>query len=150
MAARINPTVLRSLPSRGRSSAGKAVARRLGARAIEYLRPVHDYDGQARPEDSIRNTTWHRFARQAQDAWAIARSRYPDDEFGRENAEYYTRVSDSVWVKELDGGDCSEGHPYWLGPYKNGRRLAVPGWRARDIARELIGYFKMACVPFFG
>ncbi|TSE12151.1 LLM class flavin-dependent oxidoreductase [Mesorhizobium intechi] len=151
MAARIKPDCAPMFTISGSSSAGKTVARRLGARAIEYLRPVRDYDGKPRPEGIEYGTRLGIVSRaRAQDAWAVACSRYPDDELGREMREYYTRVSDSVWVKEL-GAEVTvpAGHPYWLGPYKNGHASCpfLVGSR-EDIARELIGYFKMGLRTF--
>lgn len=151
MAARLKPDCAPIFTISGSSPAGMAVARRLGARAIEYLRPVRDYDGKPRPEGTEHGTRLGIVSRaKAQDAWSVARSRYPDDELGREMREYYIRVSDSVWVKEL-GSEVTvpEGHPYWLGPYKNGHASCpfLVGSR-EDIARELIGYFKMGLRTF--
>lgn len=151
MAARVKPDCAPIFTISGSSPAGMAVAKRLGARAIEYLRPVSHYDGRARPEGMQYGTRLGIISRAAaDDAWAIARSRYPDDELGREMREYYTRVSDSVWVKEL-GVEVTipAGHPYWLGPYKNGQASCPFLVGAReDIARELIGYFKMGLRTF--
>ncbi|WP_217578058.1 LLM class flavin-dependent oxidoreductase [Mesorhizobium sp. GbtcB19] len=151
LAAGVGPECAPIFTVSGSSPAGMAVAKRLGARAIEYLRPAQHYDRVTRPEGIQYGTRLGIVSRgTAEDAWAVARSRYPDDELGREMREYYTRVSDSVWVKEL-GSEVSvpEGHPYWLGPYKNGQASCPFLVGAReDIARELIGYFKMGLRTF--
>ena len=135
----------------GSSAAGMAVAKRLKARAIEYLRPVHHYNGISRPEGVEYGTRLGIISRQStEEAWAVARNRYPDDELGREVRQYYTRVSDSVWVKEL-GSEVvvPEGHPYWLGPYSNGQASCPFLIGAReDVASELVGYLKMGLRTF--
>lgn len=151
IAARMKPHCSPIFTVSGSSPAGMAVARRLGARAIEYLRPVHHYDGVTRPEGMQYGTRLGIVSRATTEAaWSIARSRYPDDELGREMREYYVRVSDSVWVKELGAEIITpEGHPYWLGPYKNGHATCPFLVGAReDVARELAGYFKMGLRTF--
>ncbi|WP_214472599.1 LLM class flavin-dependent oxidoreductase [Mesorhizobium sp. dw_380] len=151
LAARMNPDCAPIFTVSGSSPAGMAVARRLGARAIEYLRPANHYDGITRPEGIQYGTRLGIVSRATTgDAWAVARSRYPDDELGQEVRQYYTRVSDSVWVKEL-GLEVviPEGHPYWLGPYRNNQASCpfLVGSR-EDVARELVGYFKMGLRTF--
>jgi alkanesulfonate monooxygenase len=55
-----------------------------------------------------------------------------------------------VWVQELGRvKDAAEGHPYWLGPYKN-NKAACPFLvgSKHAVATELAGYIRMGLRTF--
>ncbi|WP_083258351.1 LLM class flavin-dependent oxidoreductase [Rhizobium sp. YK2] len=135
----------------GSSAAGLEAARQLGACAIQYLRPSEEYRDEIPRNDLQYGTRLGIIARSTSgEAWAAAAKLYPPNSIGEEIRRYYTRVSDSVWVKKL-GEEISlpSGHPYWLGPY-NTNQAACPflvGER-EHVAREIAGYMKMGLRTF--
>lgn len=135
----------------GSSPAGLAAARRLKARAIQYLRPSHDYSGVTLSSELQYGARLGMVVREtSEEAWSAARARYPDSPIGQEIRDYFVSVSDSVWVKEL-GKDVQvpPGHPYWLGPYKN-FQAACPFLvgSKQIVAFELAGYIEMGLRTF--
>ncbi|NTG39379.1 LLM class flavin-dependent oxidoreductase [Agrobacterium rhizogenes] len=135
----------------GSSAAGLEAAKQLGARAIQYLRPFEEYNGEILRKDLQYGTRIGIIARSSsEDAWAAATKLYPANSIGEEVRRYFTRVSDSIWVKKL-GKEISlpPGHPYWLGPYKT-NQAACPFLvgKREDVARELAGYMKLGLRTF--
>lgn len=135
----------------GSSPAGLAAARKLGARAIQYLRPPGEYEGVAFPSELQYGTRVGIISRpKASEAWQAARDRYPENPVGVEIRKYFTRISDSAWVRELSRGvAASEGHPYWLGPYNNdqaGCPFLVGDMS--EVAAALAGYIRMGLRTF--
>ncbi len=104
----------------GSSDAGMAAAHAVGATAIEYPKPVHDYDGTAPagPDSGIRIGIISR--ERSAEAWEAAHARFPEDRRGQLTHELAMRVSDSVWHKQLSNlADGEGGNPYWLVPFQN-------------------------------
>ncbi|HTE39528.1 MAG TPA: LLM class flavin-dependent oxidoreductase [Steroidobacteraceae bacterium] len=105
----------------GSSEAGSAAALELDACAVRYLLPAHEYGGKSfdpRIEHGARLGIIVRNARD--EAWATAKRRYPPSKDGAIIRQYSDSLSDSTWVKELGKAVAiPEGHPYWLGPYRN-------------------------------
>jgi alkanesulfonate monooxygenase len=135
----------------GSSPAGLAAAKKIGAIAIQYLKPSFSYNGVTLPSGSEYGARVGIIAREtAELAWASAEKRYPESSDGTSIRNYYIKVSDSFWVKELGQTiNVPEGHPYWLGPYKN-NQAACPflvGSR-RNVASELAAYIAMGIRTF--
>jgi alkanesulfonate monooxygenase len=105
----------------GSSPAGAQAARELGATAIEYPPPPAECaTGGAGP----RGIRIGIIARETQDeAWAVAHQRYPADRKGQLAHQLATKVSDSVWRRQLAEraarGAPAARDPYWLGPFEN-------------------------------
>src|SRR5207253_9617711 len=58
----------------------------------------------------------------AEEAWSVARRRFPEDRRGQITHALAMKVSDSHWHRQLGAlGEepPSEKHPYWLVPFKN-------------------------------
>ncbi len=120
--AELMPEILIS----GSSEAGYAAAVRIGATAVRYPRPVDDESasGAAFALDGavpigarfgvIARTT-------GEEAWAVARERFPEDRKGEIAHGLAMKVSDSHWHKQLSevsaGGEEAE-DPYWLEPFQ--------------------------------
>jgi len=135
----------------GSSPAGLAAARKLGARAIQYLRPYGDYGSSALAPTLQYGTRVGIISRPTVDqAWEVANTRFPANEVGAQLRNYFVSVSDSVWVAEL-GREIKvpEGHPYWLGPYKHNYAQCpyLVGDRSA-VAAELAGYIRMGLRTF--
>jgi alkanesulfonate monooxygenase len=116
LAANLAPGVFVS----GSSEAGLAAARSIGATAIKYPKPASEEPIRAdeRLECGIRVGIIAR--RDETEAWAVARARFPEDRKGQLTRNLATKVSDSVWHKQLSEMRSSrENSPYWLVPFEN-------------------------------
>jgi alkanesulfonate monooxygenase len=112
------PLVLMS----GASDAGMQAARKLGAVAVRYPKPASFYEENPLEKDLQFGIRLGITAREnKQDAWMIARARFPEDRKGQLTHQMANKISDSVWHKELSGlkEEMTEGYPYWLGPFQN-------------------------------
>lgn len=104
----------------GSSEAGVAAAKALGATAIKYPKPAGEEDAAA--HDVIRpGIRVGIIAREDEaEAWEVARARFPEDRKGQLTRNLATKVSDSVWHKQLsDRDETGEKSPYWLVPFNN-------------------------------
>jgi alkanesulfonate monooxygenase len=111
----------------GSSEAGVAVARTLGATAVEYPKPSADY-GEAPvtcyAHSGIRIGIITDTDRDR--AWQIARERFPGDRKGQLTHMMAMKVSDSQWHKQLSdlAQENRDGESlYWLWPFKNYKTL---------------------------
>src|SRR5437867_2315149 len=107
----------------GSSEAGVAAAKSLGATAIKYPKAPDEEDA-ALDEGAEYGIRVGIIAREgADEAWHIARSRFPEDRKGQLTHQLAMKVSDSVWHKELSelsrARDDPERNPYWLFPFEN-------------------------------
>lgn len=105
----------------GSSDAGLDAARALNAVAVEYPRPVAEYENFPAPSSLDRGIRIGILARERKDAaWSIARERFPMDRKGELTHQLAMKTSDSSWHKQLaTEQDESEDSPYWLVPFKN-------------------------------
>jgi len=109
----------------GSSAAGVAAARAIGATAVKYPPPP----GEEEPaEEGVR--TGARIgivAREdSEEAWRVARLRFPPDRRGQLAREMATRISDSFWHRQITdaahaaaGAGAANGGPYWLEPFEH-------------------------------
>ncbi|MHC4550561.1 MAG: LLM class flavin-dependent oxidoreductase [Planctomycetota bacterium] len=115
----LRPEVLMS----GSSEAGMAAARQLGATVVRYPKPVKYYEREPLEQDLSVGIRLGIIARQDEDeAWEVARARFPEDRKGQLTHALANRTSDSVWHKQLSGlteEELTELSPYWLGPFLN-------------------------------
>jgi alkanesulfonate monooxygenase len=129
----------------GSSEAGLEAARALGATAVQYPKPAAEYaDGTAlgEGESGIRVGI---IAREDPDeAWRVARARFPENRRGQLTHQLAMKVSDSAWhrqLSELGEAGYSEEHPYWLFPFENYKTFCpylVGGYQR--VADELARY----------
>ncbi|MEY4641971.1 MAG: hypothetical protein RLZZ227_1965 [Pseudomonadota bacterium] len=105
----------------GSSDAGIAAAHAVGATAIHYPKPASAYsDALGNTDAGIRIGVVCREG--AQEAWDIARARFPEDRKGQLTHQMAMKVSDSVWHRQLSDlatTATSANHPYWLVPFEN-------------------------------
>jgi alkanesulfonate monooxygenase len=123
-----------------------AAARRLGATAVQYPKPVDECERE-RPADvgslGIRIGIIAR--ERADDAWAVAYARFPEDRRGQVAHGMAMNVSDSEWHRQLSRlGESPAGaeHPYWMTPFENYRTFCpyLVGSYSR-VAEEVARYF---------
>jgi alkanesulfonate monooxygenase len=135
----------------GSSEASIAAVKKLGAVAIQYLRPAQDYAGVSLDPTVEYGTRLGIIARTTNgDAWDAANKRFPDDKDGQLAHKFAARISDSVWVKELEREvHTPAGHPYWLGPYKNYQAFSPFLVGSTDeVALELSSYMRLGYRTF--
>jgi alkanesulfonate monooxygenase len=105
----------------GSSDAGLAAARTLGAVAVQYPRHPGAYEAPlaAGMEYGVRVGVITR--RDGEEAWRIARERFPADRRGQIAHQLAMKVSDSAWHKQLSdlGSTAVPDSPYWLHPFEN-------------------------------
>lgn len=127
----------------GSSGAGLAAARRIGATAIKYPKPAGEEPpgGDEQVECGIRVGIITRPDRA--DAWAVAHARFPEDRKGQLTRQLATKVSDSLWHRQLSEiGGADEKSPYWLVPFENYKTMCPYLVGSYDeVADELARYF---------
>jgi alkanesulfonate monooxygenase len=107
----------------GSSAAGVAAAKALGGTAVQYPRPAAEYEASGPvgvDESGVRVGIVTRA--DGEEAWEVARSRFPEDRKGQLTRQLATKVSDSEWHHQLAGtqtGGASSTDPYWLVPFEN-------------------------------
>jgi len=122
----------------GSSPAGLDAARRTGAVAVKYPKRSSEEVDQADEGSGIRVGIVARES--GEEAWAVARERFPEDRKGQITQKLAMKVSDSHWHRQLadmarqegggtkqeggqeqDGGgeQAHEADPYWLWPFEN-------------------------------
>ncbi len=103
----------------GSSSAGLAAARTLGATAIKYPQPPgHEADDVAEPGVSLGARIGIIARETSEEAWRVARARFPADRKGELTRQFATKVSDSNWHRTLSSTpDAGAEQVYWLTPF---------------------------------
>jgi alkanesulfonate monooxygenase len=135
----------------GSSPAGREAARSLGATAVKYPQPPGEeamWTGHG--QDSHFGIRVGIIARDTSDeAWRIARARFPEDRRGQITHRMAMAVSDSHWHGQLSGDpDLTQGDdepdPYWLVPFLNYKTFCpyLVGSYAR-VARSLAHYMAL-------
>jgi alkanesulfonate monooxygenase len=130
----------------GSSDAGLEACRALGATAIKYPKsPKEETECRQGPTDSgIRVGIITRDTEE--EAWTIARERFPEDRKGQLTHQVAMKVSDSVWHKQLSQlaeETRTDRDPYWLIPFQNYKTFCpyLVGSHA-TVARELLTYIE--------
>jgi alkanesulfonate monooxygenase len=149
------PSLLPGVFVSGSSEAGQAAARAMEATAVHYPRPASAYenDGDEASGGGVSGVRVGIIARAREDeAWNVAHERFPVDRKGQLTRELATKVSDSVWHKqlaELTQQDPDRSSPYWMVPfesYKTNCPYLVGSYQ--QVAREVSGYIRAGHTKF--
>lgn len=133
----------------GSSDAGLAAARALGATAVQYPKPASEYISAPADVASAGIRIGVIARDDAEEAWRIARERFPEDRRGQLTHQLAMKVSDSSWHQQLAGlgqRPAGEENPYWLVPFENYKTFCpylVGGYDrvAAEVARYIrLGY----------
>jgi alkanesulfonate monooxygenase len=105
----------------GSSEAGLAAAKAIDAVAVEYPKPAREYQDRVLDDGIEHGIRVGIIARAStDDAWAVAKARFPEDRKGQLTHQLAMKVSDSIWHKQLSQMDEEKANnPYWLGPFHN-------------------------------
>ena len=135
----------------GSSDAGMAAAQALNATAVQYPKPVNEYE-QSPPIELNSGMRVGIISRPEEtEAWHIAQARFPQDRKGQLAHQLAMKVSDSVWHKQLSEMSAQadgERNPYWLVPFTNSKTfcpylVGSYGRVAQELARYMaVGYRK--------
>jgi len=136
----------------GSSPAGRAAAVEMGAVAVEY--PV--------PPDAVLDSDHVPTGRgirvgiiaraDADEAWEVAHTRFPDDRRGRLSHALAMKTSDSAWhrtLSELARERPADGSPYWLWPFEQHRTFCP--YLVGDymtVAKEIARYLALGHATF--
>ncbi|HEX7953141.1 MAG TPA: LLM class flavin-dependent oxidoreductase [Burkholderiales bacterium] len=116
-------TLLPGILLSGSSAAGMSAARQVGAIAVEYPKPSSECAIAATANAGPRGIRIGIITRpDDDDAWSVARERFPEDRKGQITHQLAMKVSDSVWHKqlsELARQHSEQANPYWLLPFQN-------------------------------
>ena len=105
----------------GSSEAGLVAAKAIGATAVKYPKAPGE---EVAPDEGVgAGVRLGIIAREDGDeAWRIARQRFPEDRKGQLTHQLAMKVSDSVWhgqLSQLANATASGESPYWLVPFEN-------------------------------
>jgi len=105
----------------GSSDAGLAAAKAISATAVKYPKAP---DEEVAPDEGVgAGVRVGIIAREdGEEAWRIARERFPEDRRGQLTHQLAMKVSDSVWhgqLSDLADATASGDSPYWLVPFQN-------------------------------
>jgi alkanesulfonate monooxygenase len=135
----------------GSSAQGLAAAQVVRATAIRYPQPA-GADVADIPSGTIDvGARVGIIARaNADEAWNIARERFPEDRKGQITHQLAMKISDSAWHKQLSQmpGEVPDS-PYWLVPFQNYKTFCpyLVGSYAR-VAQEVARYISLGCKTF--
>jgi alkanesulfonate monooxygenase len=142
---RLQPRILAS----GSSEAGLAAARAIDALPVHYPAPSTQLGATSKREDGTFGIRVGIVARDREDeAWEIARKRFPEDRAGQLTHQLAMKVSDSSWHQQLSGlaKEQPERDTYWMVPFTNYKTFCpyLVGSYER-VAGELAHYFEKGC-----
>ena len=120
------PELMPNLLISGSSPAGRAAAEQIGALGVRYPKPVEEERDEVadRPANGVGVRVGVIARESGDEAWRIARERFPEDRKGELKHQLAMKVSDSHWHKDLSGrgqGGDADQSPYWLGPFQQGQ-----------------------------
>jgi alkanesulfonate monooxygenase len=143
--ARLQPRLLVS----GSSEAGLAAGRRLGALPVHYPAPAAQLGETSKRDDGTFGIRVGIVARaEEDDAWAVARKRFPEDRAGQLTHQLAMKVSDSSWHHRLSdlAKEKAERDTYWMVPFTNYKTFCPYLVGSYDrVGTELARYFDRGC-----
>jgi alkanesulfonate monooxygenase len=127
----------------GSSEAGVAAARALNATAIKYPKPAGEEETPADGVGGLGIRVGIIAREDEAEAWDVAHERFPEDRRGQLTRQLASKVSDSVWHKQLSELEAApEKSVYWLVPFQNYKTMCpylVGSYE--QVAAELARYF---------
>lgn len=120
MTPELAPELQPGLLISGSSEAGRAAAEQIGAIAVKYPKRPGEETREEGDGSGVRVGIVARPS--GEEAWRVARARFPADRKGQITHQLAMKVSDSQWhrqLSELGAVGAGEEDPYWLWPFEN-------------------------------
>ncbi len=120
MTPELAPELQPGLLISGSSEAGRAAAEQIGAIAVKYPKRPGEETREEGEGSGVRVGIVARPS--GEEAWRVARARFPADRKGQITHQLAMKVSDSQWhrqLSELGGVVAGDEDPYWLWPFEN-------------------------------
>lgn len=141
----LQPRVLAS----GSSEAGLAAAHAIDALPVQYPAPAAELGEASKSDAGSFGIRVGIVAREVEeDAWSIARKRFPEDRAGQLTHQLAMKVSDSSWHQSLSNlaKQQTERDVYWMVPFDNYKTFCpyLVGTYDR-VGLELARYFEKGC-----
>lgn len=134
----------------GSSEAGIAAARAIDAICVEYPLSSVTYGKESKVDGLVKGIRIGIITRStADEAWRMARTRFPIDRKGQLTHQLAMKVSDSKWhhlLSDASKEDSTEENPYWLEPFQNYKTFCpylVGSYEV--VAQELAQYIRAGC-----
>ncbi len=110
----------------GSSPAAVAAAQAIGALAVRYPKPVDEEvaERSEQPGGGVGVRVGVIARDSGEEAWRVARERFPADRRGELRHQLAMKVSDSLWhrqLSELEHGGQETENPYWVEPFNQGQ-----------------------------
>jgi alkanesulfonate monooxygenase len=145
---RLDPALAPRVTVSGSSPAGLAAARALDALSVTYPAPIAQADAQPAMNGRFGIRVGI-VARDTEDeAWQVARERFPADRRGQVTHQLAMKVSDSSWHKQLSetAKAKTDQDTYWMLPFENYKTFCpyLVGSYER-VAEELGRYLSTGC-----
>lgn len=117
----LDPELMPRFLLSGSSPEGLAAARALSALPVRYPEPPRAESPQVEAESEFGIRVGIIGRECEQDAWAIARERFPEDRRGQATHQLAMKVSDSAWHRQLSAiaPELPPGSAYWMVPFQN-------------------------------
>ena len=146
----LDPALLPELFVSGSSAAGLAAAAAVGALAVQYPRPVADYETEPLAPGQRSGIRVGVVARETDaEAWEVAHQRFPADRQGQLTHQLAMKASDSRWHQQLSTLGQDAQHPgdvYWTFPFENYKTFCPYLVGSYDrVAEELARYIGVGC-----
>ncbi|MGH2955775.1 MAG: LLM class flavin-dependent oxidoreductase [Solirubrobacterales bacterium] len=145
----LDPELFPGLLMSGSSDAGLAAGRAIGATAVKYPKPPDEEEAAPETESGMRVGIISR--EDSDEAWRVARERFPEDRKGQITHKLAMKVSDSEWHRQLseEREADAEDDPYWLVPFQNYKTFCpyLVGSYER-VAGELASYMRLGFATF--
>lgn len=117
----LDPALMPRILLSGSSAEGLAAARALQALPVRYPEPPAAEAPRPEPEEEFGIRVGIIGREREEDAWTVARERFPEDRRGQVIHQLAMKVSDSAWHRQLSGiaPDLSADSAYWMVPFQN-------------------------------
>jgi alkanesulfonate monooxygenase len=118
----LDPALMPRIMLSGSSPEGLAAARTLDALPVRYPEPPAQTESQQLLTESEFGIRVGIIGRQnEQEAWTIARERFPEDRRGQATHQLAMKVSDSAWHRQLSAiaPQLPAESTYWMVPFQN-------------------------------
>jgi alkanesulfonate monooxygenase len=144
----LHPALMPRILLSGSSPEGLAAAQTLGALPVRYPEPASQTESRQDEDLEFAIRVGIIGRDNDEDAWTIARERFPEDRRGQTTHQLAMKVSDSAWHQQLSAiaPQHSADSVYWMVPFQNYKTFCPYLVGSYDrVGEELRRYFASGC-----